>query len=173
MNINRSANPVLNKKTFDTTRFATSEGTMTIQGTVNKVFIMLLLVVAAASYTWKFMDSQNNSALAIYMIGGAIGGFIFALITVFKKTWAPFTAPVYAVLEGLFLGGISAYFNAKYPGIVINAVALTFGTLFALLFAYKSGMIKVTQNFRLGVVAATGGIAFAYFFSLYFRNVWY
>ena len=165
MNINRSANPVLNKKTFDTTHLASSEGVMTIQGTVNKVFIMLLLVMAAASYTWKFMETQNTSALTVYMIGGAIGGFIFALITAFKKTWAPITAPIYAVLEGLFLGGISAFFNAQYPGIVINAVALTFGTLFALLFAYKSGMIKVTQNFRLGVVAATGGIAFAYFFS--------
>lgn len=165
MNINRSANPVLNKKTFDNTRLASSDGAMTIQGTVNKVFIMLLLVVMAASYTWKFMDSENPSAMTIYTIGGAIGGLIFALITIFKKTWAPITAPIYAVLEGLFLGGISAYFNAQYPGIVINAVALTFGTLFALLFAYKSGMIKVTENFKLGVVAATGGIAIAYFFS--------
>ncbi len=165
MNINRSANPVLNKKTFDNTRLVSSDGVMTIQGTVNKVFIMLLLVVMAASYTWKFMDSQNPSALAGFTIGGAIGGLIFALITIFKKTWSPFTAPIYAVLEGLFLGGISAYFNAQYPGIVINAVALTFGTLFALLFAYKSGMIKATENFKLGVVAATGGIAFVYFFS--------
>lgn len=165
MNISRSANPALNKATFINISATSIEGTMTIQGTVNKVFIMLFLVVIAASYTWKFMGSQNLSALSAYMIGGAIGGFIVAIITVFKKTWAPFTAPVYAVLEGLFLGGISAYFDAKYPGIVINAVALTFGTLFALLFAYKSGRIKVTQNFRLGVVAATGGIAFAYFFS--------
>ncbi|MCK4922408.1 MAG: Bax inhibitor-1/YccA family protein [Bacteroidales bacterium] len=165
MNISKSANPALNKKTFSNIGATSSDGAMTIQGTVNKVFIMLFLVVMAASYTWKFMDSQNLSALSIYMIGGAIGGFIVAIITVFKKTWAPITAPIYAVLEGLFLGGISAYFEAQYPGIVINAVALTFGTLFALLFAYKSGRIKVTQNFRLGVVAATGGIAFAYFFS--------
>ena len=165
MNISKSANPALNKKTFSNIGATSSDGAMTIQGTVNKVFIMLFLVVMAASYTWKFMDSQNLSALSIYMIGGAIGGFIVAIITVFKKTWAPITAPIYAVLEGLFLGGISAYFEAQYPGIVINAVALTFGTLFALLFAYKSGRIKFTQNFRLGVVAATGGIAFAYFFS--------
>ena len=165
MNITRSANPALNKKTFSNTGATSSEGTMTIQGTVNKVFIMLFLVVIAASYTWKLMDAQNPSALTGYMIGGAIGGFIVAIITVFKKTWAPITAPIYAVLEGLFLGGISAFFEAKYPGIVINAVSLTFGTLFSLLFAYKSGLIKVTENFRLGVVAATGGIAFAYFFS--------
>jgi uncharacterized YccA/Bax inhibitor family protein len=99
------------------------------------------------------------------MIGGGIGGFIFALATIFKKTWAPFTAPIYAVLQGLMLGGISSMMNAEFKGIVIQAVALTFGTLFALLFAYRSGLIKVTENFRLGVVAATGGIFIAYLLS--------
>ncbi|MCF8381235.1 MAG: Bax inhibitor-1/YccA family protein [Bacteroidales bacterium] len=165
MNISRSANPALNKNTFINAERVSSDGVMTIQGTVNKVFIMLFLVLLAASYTWKFMATQDLVALKTYMIGGAIGGFIVAIITVFKKTWAPYTAPIYAVLEGLFLGGISAVFEAQYPGIVMNAVALTFGTLFALLFAYKSGRIKVTENFKLGVVAATGGIAFVYLFS--------
>ena len=165
MRLNRSANPALNKNTFSTAFAGSGSGVMTIQGTVNKVFLMLLLVVLSASYTWKFMNAENYTALTGFMVGGAIGGLIVAFITVFKKTWSPVTAPVYAVLEGLFLGGISAYFNAQYPGIVMNAVGLTFGTLFGLLFAYKSGWIKVTQNFRLGVVAATFGIAFAYFFS--------
>ncbi|MFW5644926.1 MAG: Bax inhibitor-1/YccA family membrane protein, partial [Bacteroidota bacterium] len=165
MNIRRSANPVLTEKVFTSARDRTYTETMTIRGTVNKIFLMLLLVVLGAGYTWKFMGTGNISAMQTYMLIGGIGGFITALITVFKMTWSPITAPIYAVLQGLFLGGISAYFNAQFPGIVVNAVALTFGTLFALLAVYRSGIIKVTDNFRLGVVAATGGIAIAYFLS--------
>jgi uncharacterized YccA/Bax inhibitor family protein len=112
-----------------------------------------------------FYNSGNPDAVMPWMIGGAIGGFIVALITVFKKTWSPITAPIYALLEGLFIGGISSIFEAKYPGIVIQAVGLTFGTLFGLLVAYKTGFIKATENFKLGVVAATGGIALIYFVS--------
>jgi len=165
MNLTRSSNPILGDNTFKSTGFAiNSEEVMTIQGTVNKSLILVALVIIGASYTWKLMLDQSTSMM-IFVIGGAIGGFITALITVFKKTWAPYTAPLYAVLQGLFLGGISAMFNASFPGIVIQAVALTFGTLFALLFAYKSGLIKVTENFRLGVVAATGGIAIVYLLS--------
>ena len=92
----------------------------------------------------------------------AIGGFVAALVTVFKKEWAPVTAPLYALVEGFFLGAISAMYNFMYEGIVLQAVMLTFGTLFALLFAYRSGLIKATENFKLGVVAATGGIALVY-----------
>ncbi len=165
MNIRRSANPVLTTNVFSSAREKTYTETMTIRGTVNKIFLMLLLVVLGAGYTWKFMGEGNISAMQTYMLIGGIGGFITALITIFKMTWAPITAPIYSVLQGLFLGGISAYFNAQYPGIVVNAVALTFGTLFALLAVYRSGIIKVTDNFRLGVVAATGGIAIAYFLS--------
>jgi uncharacterized YccA/Bax inhibitor family protein len=109
----------------------------------------------------------------IYAIGGAIGGLILALVTVFKKEWSPVTAPMYALVEGLFLGSISALFNAKFPGIVMQAVMLTFGTLFVMLAAYRSGLIKVTENFKLGVVAATGGIALLYLasFVLSFFNI--
>lgn len=165
MNLSRSANPVLSNNTFSQNIVRSGAETMTIRGTVNKVFLMLLLVVLGAGYTWKFMATENMAAMQTYMIIGGIGGFITAMITVFKSKWSPITAPIYAVLEGLFLGGISAYFNAQFPGIVVNAVALTFGTLFALLFAYRSGMIKVTDNLRLGIVAATGGIAIAYLLS--------
>ena len=94
------------------------------------------------------------------------GGLIVALITVFKKEWSPVTSPIYALLEGLVLGGISAIFEMSYPGIAMQAVGLTFGTLFVLLLAYKSGLIKVTQKFRLGVVAATGGIMLFYFLQM-------
>src|SRR6056297_1782613 len=165
MNIRRPANPVLTKSVFSSSKERTNAETMTISGTVNKIFLMLLLVVLGAGYTWKFMGTGNISTMQTYMLIGGIGGFITALITVFKMTWAPITAPIYSVLQGLFLGGISAYFNAQCPGIVVNAVALTFGTLFALLAVYRSGLIKVTNNFRMGVVVATGGIAIAYFLS--------
>ena len=97
-----------------------------------------------------------------YMIGGAIGGLIFALITIFKPTWAPVTAPIYAALEGLFIGALSAFAESKFPGIVLQATGLTFGILFALLGAYRSGLIKATENFKLGVAAATGGIFLVY-----------
>jgi len=165
MSIMKSSNPALGNNTFAGLDYSRNDSSvMTIQGTVNKSFLLVALVVVGASYTWKQMV-DGNPAMMTYLIAGAIGGFITAIITVFKKTWSPYTAPLYAILEGLFLGGISAMFNARYPGIVIQAVALTFGTLFALLFAYKSGLIKVTENFRLGVIAATGGIAIAYFMS--------
>jgi len=166
MEFTRSSNPALGKNTFNNYAYAGDQSSvMTIQGTVNKSFLLVLLVVLSASYTWKLMAEGNTSSMTIFMIGGAIGGLVTALITAFKKTWSSVTAPIYAVLQGLFLGGVSAFFNAQYPGIVIQAVALTFGTMFGLLFAYKSGLIKVTENFKLGVVAATGGIAIAYFLS--------
>ena len=169
MMFGKSSNPVLKNDTFTSTYLTGSQSeVMTIKGTVNKTFIMLLLVIIGASYTWKiffgFADPVvGASNIMGWMIGGAIGGFILSLVTIFKKTWAPFTVPIYAILEGLFLGAISAYFNSMFPGIVIQAVTLTFGTLFTLLFAYKSGLIKVTESFKLGVVAATGGIAIFYF----------
>jgi uncharacterized YccA/Bax inhibitor family protein len=165
MSILKSSNPTLGKNTFANLDY-TAQGseTMTIQGTVNKSFLLLAIIVLGATYTWKLM-AGGSPVLMAFVIGGAIGGFITALITIFKKTWSAYTAPVYALFEGLFLGGISAVFNSMYPGIVIQAIALTFGTMFALLFAYRTGLIKVTEGFRMGVVAATGGIAIAYFLS--------
>jgi uncharacterized YccA/Bax inhibitor family protein len=164
----RTANPALNSKTFQ--EYSSRTGvvdSMTIQGTVNKTAIILCCLLLSAGWTWNMFYSSGNSAVVMpWMIGGAIGGFIVALITVFKKTAAPITAPIYALLEGLFIGGISSIFEAQYPGIVIQAVGLTFGTLFALLFAYKSGFIKATENFKLGVVAATGSIMLIYFASI-------
>ena len=164
----RTANPALNSKTFQ--EYASRTGvvdSMTIQGTVNKTAILLCCLLLSAGWTWNmFYASGNPAAVMPWMIGGAIGGLVVALITVFKKTAAPITAPIYALLEGLFIGGISSIFEAQYPGIVIQAVGLTFGTLFALLFAYKSGFIKATENFKLGVVAATGSIMLIYVASM-------
>ena len=101
----------------------------------------------------------------VWTLVGAVGGLILGLVTAFKKEWAPITSPVYALLQGLFLGGFSALFEMKFPGIVIQAVSLTFGTLFCLLLAYRSGLIKATENFKLGVFAATGAIGLFYLVS--------
>ena len=175
--IGRSANPALGKNAFiNAANAATTDDVMTLNGAVNKTFIMLALVVGAAAYTWNlFSESIDPETGAVsgnimgWIIGGSIGGFIAALVTIFKKTWSPYSAPIYAILEGLFLGAISAYFNAMYPGIVFNAVLLTFGILFFLLFLYKSRIIKPTENFKLGVFAATGGIFFVYMISWILR----
>jgi uncharacterized YccA/Bax inhibitor family protein len=174
----RTSNPALNPKAFEGEGAGIGE-VMTVQGTVNKTGFLLLCVVATAAWTWKvFMDSGNAQAVVPMLLVGGIGGFIFALITMFKKTWAPVTAPIYALLEGLVLGGISAMFEMRYHGIAIQAVSLTFGTMFALLLAYRSGLIPVTQNFKLGIIAATGGIAVFYlaqivlgFFGIHFTSV--
>ena len=129
---------------------------MTLSGTVNKTGISLLLVIISAGYTW------GNPAMHVLMLPAGIIGFILALATVFKPTIGHITVPAYAVAQGILLGVISMYFNAMYPGIVVQAVFLTFGTLGALLLAYKSGLIAATENFKLGVAAATGGIAILY-----------
>jgi len=164
----RTANPALNAKTFENLPAVVGmEEMMTLQGTVNKSALLLGIVVAAAAYTWNlFFSSSDQAAVLPYVLGGALGGFVVALVTVFKKTWAPFTAPLYAALEGLFLGALSAMMEAEMPGIVLQAVSLTFGIFFSLLLAYRSGLIKPSENFKLGVTAATGGIALVYLITM-------
>ena len=137
----RSGNPALSSKTFNNIDGVSIEK-MTIEGTVNKTAMSLLLLMATASYTWI------NPSPSL-MIFGFIGGFIMALVTIFKKTWAPYTVSAYALLEGLALGGISRIFEDHYPGIASQAIFLTFGILAALLLAYKTGFIKPTENFKL------------------------
>jgi len=166
----KTSNPALGDKTFQNlarTQYGGYPGEqtarMTLNGTVNKTGMLLVLAIASAAWTWHlFIQSENPADVTPWMFGGLIGGFIFALITIFKKDWAPVTAPAYALLEGLALGGISAYYDQLYHGIAIQAVGLTFATLFTLLTAYRFGLIPVTQKFRLGIVAATGGIAVFY-----------
>lgn len=164
----RTANPALSDKAFEGFGPITErDNTMTVQGTVNKTALLTICVVAAAFWVWNLYFSTANEAIVYpWMIGGVIGGFVVAIITIFKKTWAPMLSPVYALLEGLFIGGISAIMEAMYPGIVIQAVGLTFGVLFCMLFLYKTGIIKVTKKFMLGVVAATGAICLVYLVSI-------
>jgi uncharacterized YccA/Bax inhibitor family protein len=164
----RTANPALNTKIFEGIR-GRYDSVMTLSGTANKSIILLLLLVISASFVWRmFMESSDSSIVAPWMIGGAIGGLVVAIITMFKKEWSFITAPIYAILEGLFIGGISATFEAMYSGIVFQAVVLTFGTLFCLLIAYKSRLIRATENFKLGVVSATGAIGLFYLLSMIF-----
>ncbi len=173
MNLTKSSNPVFGKSVFERTQVGVQEDRMTINGTVNKTGLMLLIVVFAALFTWrKFFGALEfstpeaaMSAVGPWIIGGAIGGFIAAIITVFSPKRASIFAPIYAVLEGLFLGGISALFESMYPGLVMRAISLTFGVFLIMLFLFRSGKIRATGKFRMGVIAATGGIALIYFIS--------
>ena len=156
----RSGNPALSSKTFEKLS-TTSSDVMTLDGAVNKTAISMGILLFAAYYTY-------TNAIMDYILIGFIGGFIVALVTIFKKSWSPVTVPIYAVLEGLALGGISKmYADAFEPGIVPQAIMLTLGILFALLFAYKTKIIRATENFKLGVFAATAGIGIVYLVSFF------
>ncbi len=158
----RTANPALNEKTFTRIdRRYVDAGVMSIQGTVNKIGLLLVLAIATATWTWTLVSVQSGAAFYLIAVGG-IGGLVVAIVTVSKHTWAPVTAPIYCLLKGLVLGGISAIFEVMYPGVVFQAVCLTFGTLFCVLVAYRTGLIKATENFKLGIAAATGGIMLVY-----------
>jgi uncharacterized YccA/Bax inhibitor family protein len=159
----RSGNPMFSEKTFSEKIIDVSIPKMTLQGTVNKVGISMLLLMSTAVFTWiQYFNGQN---ITPYMIGGSIVGLIFALVTIFKRTWAAYTAPLYALAKGFALGGISALYESQFSGITIQAVTLTFATLFGLLFAYKTGLIKPDRNFMLMVFAGTFAI-----FALYLIN---
>lgn len=182
----RTSNPTLNDNIFSSSgAYATGEA-MTIQGTVNKCFMLLAILLAAASWVWSSILPQTAAVVGdalvanpmqgpamIATFGGAILGFVVAITLAFKKEWSPFLAPVYAVCQGFAMGGISAMFERSYPGIVLQAVALTMGTLFCLLMAYKTRLIRVTEKFRLGVIVATMAIGLVYLvsFVLGFFNV--
>lgn len=169
----RSANPTLREDTF--TKFSrtgelSGAGTMTISGTVNKTAILLFLLVIGATWAWQQVTGKSSDGLAVSMpmslIVCSVAAFIISMIIIFKQNLAPYLAPVYAVTEGVLLGTISAFFEMRYGGIILQAVLATFGTLYALLFAYKSGFIKATENFKLGVFAATGGLAIMYLLTM-------
>lgn len=158
MAVFRTGNPALGEDTFRGAA-RTGGGTMTLQGAVNKTGISLLIMMVTATFTW------NMENPVLLMLLGLVGGLILAIATIFKKQWAPFTTPLYAALEGLLLGGISQMYERRFEGIVPLAVGLTMGTLGALLLAYTSRLIKVTENFRLGLFAATGAVALLYLVS--------
>ena len=169
MDLTKSSNPVFGKNIFNQSVAGSDDGVMTVNGTINKTGIMLLIVIFAASFTWrKFfgeIDPLNPvmpQGIMLWAMIGAIGGLITALITTFSPRRAAMTAPIYAVFEGLFLGAVSAIFEAKFPGLVMRAVSLTFGVFFIMLLLYRSGTIRATEKFRMIIFAATGGIALVY-----------
>lgn len=173
-----TSNPAFRAETFRQARADSyGTGTMTVQGAAIKTLVLVGILLAAAAFTWsqclhtvtgEFSGetvrrfAPDSSAYAFLMIG-LIGGFIVSLITIFSPRSSPVTAPLYAGLEGLALGGISAVFEYRYPGIVLNAVGLTVGTLIVMLVAYAGGVLRATPKFVVGVIAATGAVALVYF----------
>jgi uncharacterized YccA/Bax inhibitor family protein len=157
----KSGNPTLSEKTFE--GLTASDNPMTLSGTVNKTAILLALVLIGAGWVWNlYFAAHQTEAVIPYLLIGSIGGLVMALVTTFKHTAAPYTAPIYALLEGFAIGGISALYEAQQPGIALQAVGLTMGTMLCMLGAYKFKIIKVTESFKLGVAAATGGICLLY-----------
>ena len=160
----RSGNPALNSKAFasqaNQRRGAELSEVMTIKGTVDKTAIGLFLLIFSGYYTF-------GPEMTHFIFIGVFGGLGVAILTIFKKEWSPITVPIYAILEGLALGSISYRYEQSYDGIVFQAIVLTLGILTSLLLAYRSGIIKATKNFKLGVFAATGGIFLFYLISLF------
>lgn len=153
-----SSNPILNRKAFDKAASTLDDSqVMTVSGTVQKTFVLTALVFVGAYYSW------TNPSNILLMVG-VFGGLIVGMITAFKPTTAPITAPIYAVLEGLFLGGVSLIIanQTGTGGVVIQAVSLTIGVLFLMLFLYASKIIKVSEKLKMGVAAATGAVAIMY-----------
>jgi len=163
----QTSNPALTDNTFSGYGHVDRSNAMTVQGVVIKTAVLLLIVIASAAWTWiRYIKSgAEPSTMTPWITIGALGGLVLALATVFKPTWSAFTAPLYALVEGLLIGGLSAVMEQAFPGIVMQATLYTFGTLIAMLAAYQTGLIRATENFKFGVVAATGGIFVAYLIS--------
>jgi uncharacterized YccA/Bax inhibitor family protein len=160
----RSGNPGLSDKTFaGLPRPVEASERMTLQGTINKSFLLLVVLLGAALWPWsQYLSSGNTAVVLPPLIAGALVGLVLALVISFKATLAPYLAVPYAACEGLAIGGISALLEKRYPGIAMQAVGLTFGVLAALLLAYSTRLIRVTQMFRSIVVGATGAVFLLY-----------
>jgi uncharacterized YccA/Bax inhibitor family protein len=157
----KTSNPALNANTFQRPVALAGEA-MTLQGTVNKTGLLLFLASATAAWTWWLSNTESPAASAPWMVGGLIAGLVFAIATIFKKEWSPITAPLYALAEGLALGGISASLEQAYRGIAIQALGLTFGVTLVMLMLYTSGVLRATPRFAVGVIAATSAIFLVY-----------
>lgn len=158
-----SSNPTLSSKVFSDARVAGGAPAMTVQGAVNKTLALFVVLLATAFWTWSMaFNPSSQGAVGTLMTVGLIGGLIVALVTTFKRTWAPVTAPLYAAFEGVFLGAMSAILEAKYPGIVMQAVGLTFGVMMAMLLGYKAGIFQATPALRKGLMVAIFGLIIFY-----------
>ena len=154
----RSGNPVLTSKAFSIKDDYADK--MTIEGTVNKTFLLLTLVMGSGYFAWNYLYAS------FYLLAPAgILAFIFMILIIFNKKLIAYFAPLYAISQGITMGMFSYYLNTLYEGIAITAMSYTFCILFGLLSIYRLGLIKPTENFKLGVGAATLGI-----FLLYLAN---
>jgi uncharacterized YccA/Bax inhibitor family protein len=162
----RTSNPALKEEYFRRHPAVAGEGVMTLNGTTTKSFLLILLALFSAAFTWREYLGGNAGILTPAILVGGLGGFIVAMLTIYKPHLAPMTAPLYAVLEGLILGALSARYEARWAGLPMQAVGLTFMVFVAMLLVYRTGIIKVTDQFRFGVAAATGGIALFYLLSI-------
>lgn len=164
MELFKSGNPTLNEKSFEQTLSDARSESMTVRGTMHKFGFLMLMVMAGAFFAWNWFNAGKN--VLPLMTFGALGGLVVALIIVFKKQWSGYLAPAYGILEGLFVGAISAYFNflfqEKYPDIIMHAVLITFGVAAGMYLLYTFQLIKVTQKFRSMIMIATAGIAIFY-----------
>jgi len=138
---------------------------MTLPGVIHRSILLLLFVAGTSAGVWAYSDSHPSAIYPTMMIG-ALGGFVVAMVTSFKRDWAAVTSPIYAVLEGLFIGGISLVMEQRFPGLVLQAVLLTFGVMFALLAAYQSRIIRPSETFKSVIVGATFGIVIVYLVSM-------
>ncbi|MBI2284651.1 MAG: Bax inhibitor-1/YccA family protein [Bacteroidetes bacterium] len=175
MAIFKSGNPTLTEKMFDRSLHIESnmQGTMSVRGTLNKFGFLLLMIIAGAAYSWHLFDQAQTGLMNTLMMVGIFGGLITAVAISFKPNWAPYLAPLYGLLEGLFVGGISAILNAafaeKYPGLVMQAVGLTFGVAMAVFLLYNFRVIRATEKFKSVIFAATLGIALFYLLTMILR----
>ncbi|HEX8316044.1 MAG TPA: Bax inhibitor-1/YccA family protein [Flavisolibacter sp.] len=172
MGLFKGGNPAMSEKTFEQLQYVDGDA-MTVRGTMHKFGLMFIMLLGGASFTWSMFYKSGPEAVMPWMWGSLIGGFILSLVIIFKKTWAPFLALGYGLLQGLFLGAISAFYDSafadRYPSIIMHAVLLTFGCAAAMYVLYHTGVIKATNTFKKVVMTATAGIAFFYLISMVLR----
>ncbi len=159
-----SQNPLLSQSVIEKAPMVYS-APMTVQGAVNRTAVLLSLVMIAATFSWTRAGDGHLDSNLLTTAGGVLG-FVFCLVTVFKKEWSPVTAPIYSLCQGLALGGVSASLNRAYPGVALQASLLSFGVLFALLGAYRFGWIRASEKFKAVVIASTLGVGLVYLVSM-------
>ena len=172
MAIFKSGNPTLTQKMFDKSLSIESDmqGTMSVRGTINKFGFLMLMIIAGAAYNWHMFEEGKQATVTTLMMVGIFGGLITAIAISFKPNWAGYLSPLYGLLEGLFIGGISAILNAafaqKYPGLIMQAVGLTFGVAIAMFLLYNFRVIKATEKFKSVIFTATLGIGIFYLLTM-------
>ena len=175
MAIFKSGNPTLTQKMFDKSMHidASMQGTMSVRGAINKFGFLMLMVIAGAAYSWHLFAEGQTGTVTTLLFVGVFGGLITAVAISFKPNWAGYLAPLYGLLEGLFIGGISAIMNAafaeKYPGLIMQAVGLTFGVAISMFLLYNFRIIKATEKFKSVIIMSTMGIGIFYLLTMVLR----